>query len=72
MNLDALRASTANVLTIAQTAQALADADGHQLDERTIRRAVEGGQIPGIRVGKRWLVPRLALIAILDGSTTAA
>lgn len=26
-------------------------------DERTLRRALEAGEIPGVRVGQRWKIP---------------
>lgn len=71
MSIDELRASGANVLTIAQTVAVLAALDGEQLDERTVRRACEDGQLPSIRVGRRILVPRLPLIALLEGSPPA-
>ncbi|BCT76086.1 hypothetical protein SCMU_19280 [Sinomonas cyclohexanicum] len=68
MSLNDLRASTANVISVAQAAAALADLEGHRPDERTVRRACEDGQLPAIRLGKRILIPRLAFLAILDGT----
>ncbi len=68
MSIEELRASSANVLTVAQAVTALAALDGEKLDERTVRRACEDGQLPSIRVGRRILIPRLPLIALLEGS----
>lgn len=59
--------STAAVLTIAQTAGVLADGEGKPLDPRTVRRACRDGQLPSVIVGRRVLVPRLPLLALLDG-----
>lgn len=71
MSIEELRASSANVLTVAQAVTALAALDGEKLDERTVRRACEDGQLPSIRVGRRILIPRLPLIALLEGSLPA-
>lgn len=68
MTLDDVRNSTAAVLSVTQTARLLTDLDGDQVDERTVRRAVEDGQLPGIRVGKRILIPRLPLLALLGAT----
>lgn len=27
------------------------------VDARSVRRAIEGGQVPGVRVGQQWRVP---------------
>jgi hypothetical protein len=67
VTLDELRESDATVLTPAQTADVLRDVEGHRLDERTVRRAAETGQIPCVRVGRRLLIPRLPLLAMLEG-----
>lgn len=74
MTLDELRASGAAVLTVTQTADVLRDLEGHRPDERTVRRAAETGQIPCVRVGRRLLIPRLPLLAMLeaDGPRDAA
>lgn len=45
------------------------------LDERTVRRAVEAGQIPSVKVGNRVLIPVAPLLALLEApasSTPAA
>jgi excisionase family DNA binding protein len=34
------------------------------VDERTVRRACEDGQIPSIRVGRRLLIPRDKFVAL--------
>ena len=59
MNLDQLRSSPAAVITIAAVAGLL------DVDERTVRRGCEDGQIPSIRVGRRVLVVREKLLAML-------
>jgi excisionase family DNA binding protein len=66
--LDELRMSPAAVLTVAQAADVLADLDGQKLDERTIRRACEDGQIAHVRVGRRILIARLPLLELLGVS----
>ena len=66
MTLDDLRASHATVLTVTQTARLLTDLDGDHLDERTVRRACEDGQLPCVRVGRRLLIPREPLLALLS------
>ncbi|HEY3715128.1 MAG TPA: helix-turn-helix domain-containing protein [Jatrophihabitantaceae bacterium] len=66
MTLDELRASTATVLTVTQTASLLRDLEGDTVDERTVRRACEEGQLPCIRVGRRILIIRERLLSMLD------
>jgi excisionase family DNA binding protein len=66
MNLDEVRASTATVLTVAQTTRLFTDLNGETVDERTVRRACEDGQLPSIRIGRRVLIPRLRLLAMLE------
>lgn len=46
-------------LTMAEVAQLL------ELDVRTVARGCADGQLPSIRVGRRTLVPREPLIALL-------
>jgi hypothetical protein len=70
MTLDDVVNSAAAVLSVTQTAQLLTDLDGDQVDERTVRRACEDGQLPSIRVGKRILIPRLPLLALLGVAET--
>lgn len=59
MTLDDLRASTAAALTVTQVAGLL------DLDERTVRRGCEDGQLPCIRVGRLLRIPREPLLALL-------
>ena len=66
MTLDELRASTAVFLNVTQVTRLTADLDGVTLDERTVRRACEEGQLPCVRFGRRWLIPREQLLAMLE------
>jgi excisionase family DNA binding protein len=59
MNLDDLRGSNAAALTVAQVASLLA------LDERTVRRACEDGDLPRLKVGRRLLIPTEPLRRLL-------
>ncbi len=59
MNLDQLRLSPAAVITITAVAGLL------EVDERTVRRGCASGQIPSITVGRRVLVVREKLLAML-------
>lgn len=59
MTLDDLRASRRATLTITDVAGLL------EVDERTVRRACEEGQLPCIRVGRRLLIPREPLLSLL-------
>lgn len=63
MNLDGLRASNAAAMTVTQVASLL------ELDERTVRRACEDGQLPCLHVGRRLLIPTEPLRALLCPST---
>lgn len=67
-DLDWLRRSTAAVITRTDTARVL------NVDERTVTRAIESGELPSLQVGRRVLVPRLPLLRLLgaDDSATAA
>lgn len=38
----------------------------HPVDERTVRRAAEGGQIPAVKLGTKTLIPVPPLLALLD------
>lgn len=40
--------------------------DEHPVDERTIRRAAEEGQIPAVKLGTKTLIPVPPLLALLD------
>ena len=59
MTIDEMRMSTAAVVTITAVAGLL------QVDERTVRRGCASGQIPSITVGRRVLVVREKLLAML-------
>lgn len=59
MNLADVRRSQLAALSVTQTAGLLG------VDERTVSRACEDGQLPSIRVGRRLLIPRLPLLALL-------
>ena len=59
MNLEQARRSQVAALTITETAQLL------QVDVRTVSRACEEGQLPHLRIGRRLLIPRLPLLALL-------
>jgi excisionase family DNA binding protein len=73
VNLEQARRSQVAALTITETAQLL------QVDVRTVSRACEEGQLPHLRIGRRLLIPRLPLLALLGadrdpthGTTPAA
>lgn len=68
MNLDDVRRSRAAALTVAQTSQVLG------VDPRTVTRACDEGQLPSLRIGRRLLIPRLPLLALLgaDGNGVPA
>ena len=59
MDLDELRTSRAAVVTVAPTASVFG------VDVRTVTRAIENGELPVVRLGRRVLVPRLLLLAAL-------
>jgi hypothetical protein len=60
-DLDTLRRMTSATITRELTAQVL------DTDPRTVTRGCELGQIPHVRVGRRLLVLREPLIAVLEG-----
>ena len=59
MNLEDLIASGSAVVTVAQAASVFG------VDVRTVTRAIENGELPVVRLGRRVLIPRLPLLAIL-------
>ena len=69
MDMDELRISRAAVVTVAQAASVFGDV-------RTVSRAIENGELPSVRLGRRVLIPRLPLLAVLgvtvDASVTEA
>lgn len=66
MDLEDLRASRSAVVTIAQAATVLG------IDVRTVSRAIRNGELPALRLGRRVLIPRLALLACLGASEDPA
>ena len=62
VDLDDLRASRSAVVTIADAAAVLG------VDARTVSRAVQNGELPALRVGRRLLIPRLLLLACLGAT----
>ena len=59
MNLNDLKASRSAVVTVAQAASVFG------VDVRTVSRAIENGELPALRLGRRVLIPRLPLLAVL-------
>jgi excisionase family DNA binding protein len=59
VDLQELRVSRTAVVTVAQAASVLG------VDVRTVSRAIENGDLPALRLGRRVLVPRLPLLAAL-------
>lgn len=57
--LDELR--TRNFVTPREAAEVL-----HDVDERTVRRAVEAGQLPGHKIGTKTLIPAAALLRMIE------
>ena len=68
VDLDELQVSRAAVVTVAQAASVFG------VDARTVARAIENGELPAVRLGRRVLIPRLPLLAVLgvtaDGPVT--
>ena len=59
MDLEELRISRAAVVTVAQAAAVFG------VDVRTVARAIENGELPALRLGRRVLITRLPLLAAL-------
>lgn len=53
MDLDELRISRAAIVTVAQAASVFG------VDVRTVARAIENGELPAVRLGRRVRIPRL-------------
>lgn len=64
-NLDELLASDRATLTVRETALVLG------VDQRTVTRAIAAGELPALRIGRRVLIPRLRLVALLIDTDTA-
>jgi len=62
MNLDDIRASQVAALTVTDVADVLG------VDPRTVSRACDDGQLPSLRLGRRLLIPRLPLLALLGAA----
>ena len=63
MNLEDLRTSRSAVVTVAQAASVFG------VDVRTVTRAIQNGELPALRLGRRVLIPRLPLLACLGVTT---
>ncbi|WP_218122500.1 excisionase family DNA-binding protein [Blastococcus aurantiacus] len=59
MDLDDLRISRAAVVSVAEAASVFG------VDVRTVTRAIDNGELPALRLGRRVLIPRLPLLAAL-------
>ena len=64
-DLSWLQSCGLTVLTQTETADVLG------CDQRTVSRAIQAGDLPGIRLGRRVMVPRLPLLALLEGRQSA-
>ncbi len=64
--LDAIRSSNKACLTMAEVARLL------EVDVRTVSRGCADGQLPAISVGRRTLVVRERLVAMLSAPDGAA
>jgi excisionase family DNA binding protein len=64
MDLEDLRDSRSAVVTVAQAASVFG------VDVRTVSRAIESGELPVLRLGRRILIPRLPLLALLGAEHT--
>ncbi len=62
MDLNDLRIRRAAVVTVAQAASVFG------VDLRTVSRAIENGELPALRLGRRVLIPRLPPLAALGVS----
>lgn len=58
MNLDDLRGRA--IATVQETAEVLG------CDDRTVRRGIERGELPGIKIGTRLMVPVPRLLALIE------
>lgn len=61
MNLDDLRARL--FVTVPEAAAGV-----FGVDERTLRRAIADGQVPGVRIGAKTLIPVPALLRLLGAA----
>jgi excisionase family DNA binding protein len=65
VNLEDLRTSRSAVVTVAQAAPVFG------VDVRTVTRAIQNGELPALRLGRRVLIPRLPLLACLGVTVLA-
>lgn len=61
MNLSQLRRDPRATIPRTEVAELLG------VDPRTVTKGIEEGTIPAIRVGRRVLIPRVPLLALLTG-----
>jgi excisionase family DNA binding protein len=59
MNLDEAKSSSKAGLTLSEAADLL------ERDPRTVKRAVERGELPSVSIGRRVFIPRELLLAML-------
>ena len=64
MNLEDLLSSRSAVVTLAQAASVFG------VDVRTVTRAIENGDLPALRLGRRMSIPRLPLLDALGFEPT--
>ncbi|MBX6765931.1 MAG: helix-turn-helix domain-containing protein, partial [Actinomadura rubrobrunea] len=57
-----------NFLSVRETAEFFAS--DQPCDERTVRRAIEQGQIPAVKIGAKTLVPVAPLLALVEAPAT--
>lgn len=46
------------------TPQQLADAMGGTVSAKTIRRACANGDVPAVKIGRKWFIPRDKLLGV--------
>lgn len=63
LTLDEIRGRTSPALTVTDVSRFTG------LDERTVRRGCENGDLPCVRIGRRLLIPRLPLLALFGAHT---
>lgn len=66
VDLDWLRTTTRATITRTEVAELLG------IDPRTVTAGIDDGSIPSIRVGRRILIPRLPLLALLGAGPLEA
>lgn len=64
-DIDDLRQSSVAVLTRTEVARLM------RIDVRTVGYAIENGDLPSIKVGRRILIPRKPLLDLLEGRPAA-